>query len=160
MLSDSSAGSYTRHIHASSRGRTGAGSGDPRPLLSPVHAANHMEPARASESDSRGVPIRDEATQFGGLSFLRYYSIRQADFSVQFCFEADSDNQARVRALFLMTAIRGEAAWGKNMQLRPLQAQEVQAPFFASSYFADLDPLLPKIRSYIQAREAGQAESE
>jgi hypothetical protein len=75
---------------------------------------------------------------------MSLYSVRQDDFGVRVCFEVRSDSEARVRSLFLMTALRGENAWGKRIHLSALQPHEVQTPFFAGRYFEGLGPLLPR----------------
>jgi hypothetical protein len=82
---------------------------------------------------------------------MSFYSVRQDDFGVRVCFEARSDSEARVRSLFLLTALRGENCWGKRIHLSAVQPHEVQTPFFAGKYFEGLDPLLPRLRSYLGA---------
>lgn len=80
-----------------------------------------------------------------------FYSVHQRDFGVKVWFEARCDSEARVRALFLMTALRGEQCWGKKLHLASMPAHEVQSPFFAGGFFQELDPLLPRLRSYLRA---------
>lgn len=81
-----------------------------------------------------------------------FFSVHQKDFGVRVCFEARSEIEGRIRSLFLMTALRGENAWDKKICLERLEAHQLgDAPFFSASYFADLDPLLPRLRAYLHA---------
>ena len=89
-----------------------------------------------------------------------FYSVHQRDFGLKVWFEARCDSEARVRALFLMTALRGENCWGKKLYLAPVPTDKVQSPFFAGGFFQELDPLrlgfVPICRPMRTTRKGGQ----
>lgn len=86
---------------------------------------------------------------------MQFYSLAQSDYQVTAFLAAPSPRVAQIRGMFVLTMMRGEAAWRSPITVQVVPVERVAPPWFPNEFFSDLEATL----RFLQAPPAAPAKS-